>query len=389
MSHTPANAELDSRFKAAYNLVNGSLGNKDIAQLDEGYKLMRDTASLCMGMGKLEMMADGIRHVRSCVTYKSLVESYKAKNTPEAFFDRVLYYFAPYQNEIGRIEKSTIDIDEKLIKSFVRLDSTSDYSSLLREYGLCGSRKAFAIALEESFKIHAAHQLAGSQPKFNISLLSAIEAYTPAPTAKACLPEEVLSILQRRPLQLLALHQEDRHHRQKGVLKLAVLEVLFKRAAADEVMTDVLLEIASHSAFKLVEHDHLVRIEELTGTVIDHKVLRGELNSYSKEDDEKIAMLYYVLCSRHFPADEVSSALRTAAYWNSPAVHLEAMRLAIQAQHSLSDEFDNKVATYIDVMQKHAHATAIQLLDLPGVPRRRVLEIPALRDLLLAGDLGL
>lgn len=389
MSHTPTNAELDSRFKAAYNLVNGSLGSKDVAQLDEGHKLMHDTASLCMEMGKLELMANGIRHVRSCVTYKDLVESYRTKNTPEAFFDRVLHYFAPYQNDLDRIEKSTIDIDEKLIKSFVRLNSTNDYSNLLRSYGISGSRKAFAIALEESLKIHEAHQQAGTNPKFNISLLSAIEAYAPAPAAKACLPEEVLIILQRRPLQLLALHLEDRHQRQKGVLKLAVLDLLFKRAAADEVMTDVLLEIAKHSAFKLPEHDHLVRIEEMTETAIDPKALRGELNAYNKENDEKIAMLYYVLCSPHFPVEEVSGALRTAAYWHSPAVHLEAMRLAIQAQHSPSEVFDNKIATYVRVMQRHAQDIAIQLLDLPGIPRRRMMDVPELRDLLLAGDLGL
>lgn len=389
MSQRITNVEIDSRFKDAYALVNGSLGKQDIAQLDEGVKLMRDTATLCMELGKLEMMADGIRHVRSCVSYKTHIESYRTKKMPESYFDKLLQHFSPYYNDICGAEKSTIDIDEKLMNSFIRLDSTHDYSALMRKFGLAGSRKAFAIALNESFKLPGAGENPDTKQRFSIPLLSVVDAYTPAPTAKACLPDEVLDVLQRHPVELLSQHWAHRNSKQGGYLKLPVLDLLFKRAGADEVFTDVLMEIASNSFFRLPERNHLVWIEEMTGTIIGHETLNRELIGMNKEEDDKIAMLYYILRSPNFPADEIANTLRNRAHLFSAAIHIEAMRGAITDQSESSEAFNDKVVIYIKAMHRHQPDAAVKMLDLPGIPRRRLMDEPALRDLLLAGDLGL
>lgn len=388
MSHTLSNAEIDQRFKQAYALVNGSLGSKDIAQLDQGHTLMRDTAKACLEMGKLEMMADGVRHVRGCITYPMMIEGYIKKNVPEAYLDRLLHYFSPYSNDILRVEKSTIDADEKLVKSFIRLDAIDDFSSMLRKFGMSGSRKAFALALDETLKTLELGT-GGNVKALSVPVLTQIEAYKTSPTAKTCLPKEVLDVVQRYPLQLLNQHLKYRHQREGGFLRLEILDALLTRASCDEVLTDVVLEIAGNSAFKLDAYNHLIWIEETTGKVIGPERLKREVQDSSKDSDARIAMLYYMLCSPHFPADEISTALRLPSYMYDPTLYVEAMKLAVQHQAQPSELFDTKAAKFIKTMYKRDENTALKLIVIPGIPRRRLMDEPVLRDLIMAGDLGL
>ena len=107
------------------------------------------------------------------------------------------------------------------------------------------------------------------------------------------------------------------------------------------------------------------------------------------DSDQKIAMLYYALSSENFPDDQISSMLRENRWERGTAVHTEAVRLAVQAQSSPSDVFDDKLATYIKTLCRRDYDIGVKLLDIPGIPRRRLMEEPVIRDLLLAGDLGL
>ncbi len=389
MSQNITNVELSNRFQAAYDLVNHSQGSKDANELIKGVELMLDTAQMCMSLGKALMMADGIRHVRGCINYKLHIKSYLSKQTSEAYFDQLLAHFPPYSNDIHSEDKSTMDVDEKLLKSLIRLDYVDDFTSYLRRFGMNSSRKAFAIALEEAFKLVTSEESNTKKSKTTYPILTMIDSYKPAATAKVCLPNEILDVMKRYPLEILSLHQQYRHDKAGGYLKVDILEALLSRAAANEVLTDVVLEIAGNSAFKLDEPNHLVWIEEVAGKVIGPETLKREFRGTNKMNDDIVAMLYYALCSPHFPADEVDSVMRQTTFMISSDIYVETMRLAVKAQKAPNEMFENKTASFIKTLFKRDRDTAQQLMNIPGIPRRRLMDEPVLRDLIMAGDLGL
>lgn len=385
MHPSPSNEALQAQFNEIYTIVNHSQGSKDVQALRHGVAKMHKTVELCLKLGKLDIMASGIRHVRSCVVYQTHIDAYREKRMPEAYFDELLKHFHPYENDIRQQKKNRIDIDEKLILSLIHHSTISRPEELLRAFGLAGSRKAFAILLDAHFK-RSAH-LDGSSTE----VLPQINAYRRNARAQEALPEDIYAVLMKHPTQILAEHERYKHKQKGGFLRLDILKGLLARSSGNEIMMDVVLEMAANSLFKMSDIEHILWIEQQGIKIDPTQVIQG-VTSSTADDLDCASAIYYMLLSPHCPLIKLEDAFRWGFALKSKDAYVEALRRACEtysADPQSQNEFGAKVCTLIKQTLRRSEAYGIAMLDVKGLPRQELYQDEALRDRLMLGDLGL
>lgn len=398
--HTAQN--IKARFSDAHHLIIESQESQDPKMLSAGIQLMRKAQEdCCRAEGGARLAQDGVGQILGSINFQGCIKAYWLNKANRCYFEILLGAFKPSVEDVTKFAYNN-DINTRLVQSLIRHDSgngwnnyrlkTKEFSDLLGHLGAIGSRAAFARVLDECLRrLHEqSYGSSGKQDTLKVQVLTQLNAFKQPNITKPALPAEILAVITQRPVLILAEHRKYKAGLSGGYLTMDVLQAWLDYCPGNEAVTDVILELAGNSLYKMRDVRQLIWAERL-GAAVDINEAGRKLREIATED-ERVAALHYLLVSPQVESLSFSSILTKASRGFESAVSVLALSPVFNSPDERvanEDLFAEKAVLLTRYLLEKDRKTAIRIMDTKWLDPKKLMRDHVLRDHLIGTDLGL